>query len=437
MMRLEMVKALALICLTAPAASGQDTECYSEQASAVEPGASSNAALEWNQIFIDTLLATSTANAVSPRLGAIVHTAMFDAWNGVGHYYTPLFYLQGAPVGTSAHAALIAASHTALLALFPSRQLELDSAYAASLASSSSDGPQRARGVEYGIAVAQAVLDWRAADGFADAVPAFTGGSAIGQWRPTPPALAPMSAPTLAFTEPFVLESSSQFRPPGPRSLLSPSYTDDVAVVAALGGSESSARTEEETALALFWDGNASVHWNQAANQVATNDQLSEPETVRLFALLNVSMADTALTTWSAKRFYAEDPDAATWRPVTSIPLADLDKNPDTSADETWLPLISTPAHPEYPAGHPSLNGAAATVLLRIFDDTQTFTLTTPNLPDRTYMSLSRAREDADSARVWGGLHYPSTVAISDAEGAEIAEYIDCHVMLPRSVGAP
>jgi membrane-associated phospholipid phosphatase len=118
-----------------------------------------------------------------------------------------------------------------------------------------------------------------------------------------------------------------------------------------------------------------------------------------------------------------------TWRPVTSIPLADMDGNPDTAADPAWLPLVNTPSHPEYPAGHPSLNGAAATVLLRHFGRRQTFTLTTVGQPSRTYTSIAQARADADNARVWGGMHYPSTVEISDAEGEAIANYVDRHSM--------
>ena len=39
------------------------------------------------------------------------------------------------------------------------------------------------RGVGWGIEVAQAVLDWRVADGFSASYPAFVGGSAVGQWR--------------------------------------------------------------------------------------------------------------------------------------------------------------------------------------------------------------------------------------------------------------
>jgi hypothetical protein len=140
-------------------------------------------------------------------------------------------------------------------------------------------------------------------------------------------------------------------------------------------------------------------------------------------------MADTAFTTWNGKRSYGDMPTEVTWRPVTSIPLAQSDGNPDTAPDPDWLPLIDTPSHPEYPAGHPSLNGAAATVLLRHFRGHQTFTLTTAGQPSRTYTSIARARADGNNARIWGGMHYPSTVEISDAEGEAIANYVDANAM--------
>ena len=149
----------------------------------------------------------------------------------------------------------------------------------------------------------------------------------------------------------------------------------------------------------------------------------------RLLAVLNIAMADTAFTTWGGKRFYGSLPSEVTWRPVTSIPLAGTDGNPDTAPDPDWLPLINTPSHPEYPAGHPSLNGAAATILLSHFGRRQAFTLTTPLQPDRTYTSIAQARADGNNARVWGGMHYPSTVAISDAVGEAIAEYVNHHAM--------
>jgi membrane-associated phospholipid phosphatase len=178
------------------------------------------------------------------------------------------------------------------------------------------------------------------------------------------------------------------------------------------------------------------VHWNQAANQMARAHHLSLSESSRLLAMLNIAMADTAFTVWTAKRFYGGEALEVTWRPLTSILLADTDPSPLTESDPDWVPLVATPCHPEYPAGHASLNGAAATVLLSRFDDAQTFTLTTRlsgvDLRNRTYSSISRARADGNNARVWGGMHYPSTIAISDQVGAAVANYINSHAMQPR-----
>jgi hypothetical protein len=396
-----------------------------------------NQVLEWNQIFIDTLIATNTANSSSQRLGAIVHTAIFDAYNGIERRYTPVFVHDEAPRGASRRAAVIGAAYTALVSLFPSQKPTLDAVYQDSLAALSDDrgdgGKSHDRGIAWGIVVAQAVLAWRATDGFSLSYPSFTGGTAVGQWRTTPPAFGPMTAQGLAFTSMFVLDSNSQFRPGPPRALTSPTYTHDFNAVKALGRNSGSTRTDDQTALAPFWEGNASTHWNQAANQMARANHLSISDSNRLLAVLNVAMADTAFTTWSAKRFYGEVAFEVTWRPVTSIPLADSDSNPDTVPDPAWLPLVVTPSHPEYPAGHPSQNGAAATVLISYFaGQQQTFTLTTTGQPSRTYTSIAQARSDGNNARVWGGMHYPSTVAISNAEGEAIANYVNQNFMQRR-----
>jgi hypothetical protein len=185
-----------------------------------------NQVLEWNQIFIDTLIATNTANSSSQRLGAIVHTAIFDAYNGIDRRYTPLVVHSTAPRGASRRAAVIAAAYTALLGLFPSQQPALDARYEASLGALSDEcehggrslGRRRAcatrieRGIAWGTEVAHGVLAWRANDGFSSSYPSFAGGTAVGQWRPVPPATA-MRAEGLAFTDPFVLVSNTQFQP--------------------------------------------------------------------------------------------------------------------------------------------------------------------------------------------------------------------------------
>ena len=87
---------------------------------------------------------------------------------------------------------------------------------------------------------------------------------------------------------------------------------------------------------------------------MARANHLSMSDNNRLLAVLNIAMADTPFTIWSAKRFYGSIPFEVTWRPVTSIPLADTDSNPNTVPEPGWLPLLNTPSHPEYPAGTPA-----------------------------------------------------------------------------------
>ena len=161
-----------------------------------------------------------------------------------------------------------------------------------------------------------------------------------------------MSAQALAFTSPFVLDNDLQFRPPAPRTMASETYLQDFNAVKALGRNVGSSRTEDQTRLAPFWEGNASVHWNQAANQLARANGLSMSECSRLLAMLNVAMADTAFTIWSAKRNYGAMPTELTWRPFTAITLADLDTRPDTDGRrQPGSPSCSPPRTRSIPRG--------------------------------------------------------------------------------------
>ena len=86
---------------------------------------------------------------------------------------------------------------------------------------------------------------------------------------------------------------------------------------------------------------------------------------------------------------------------------------------------------PSIRPGTPARTARPQRCLLSHFGDRQTFTLTTAGQPNRTYTSISQARADGNNARVWGGMHYPSTVAISDAVGRAIARYVNRNAMRP------
>ena len=188
--------------------------------------------LEWNQIFIDTLIATNTAELLEPA-------ARSDRSHGdlrclQRHRATVRrrsSSTKDAPPGASRRAAVIAAAHTALVGLFPSRKPQLDDSYAASLAALSDDGEDggesRERGIAWGTEVAQAVLAWRATDGFNGDLRRLqrwtrdwpvAADAAAGA---PPPTCGTMSAQGLAFTR-FRSSSSArlQFQPAPPRGLL-------------------------------------------------------------------------------------------------------------------------------------------------------------------------------------------------------------------------
>src|SRR5687768_18474634 len=99
------IAAIATIALGSPAAGASVSQASDQHPDQV---------LEWNQIFVETLIATNTANSSSQRLGAIVHTAIFDAYNGVERRYAPILVPNVdengerlAPPGASRRAAVI------------------------------------------------------------------------------------------------------------------------------------------------------------------------------------------------------------------------------------------------------------------------------------------------------------------------------------------
>ena len=306
-----------------------------------------NQVLEWNQIFVDTLIVTGTPNSSSQRLGAIVHTAIFDAFNGIERRYTPMFAHNTAPRGASRRAAVIAAAYTTLAGLFPARQEALAEMYAASMASLSDDGGtvvNRATGALNGaLKSLSCVLAWRATDGFNAPYPPFTGGPAIGQWRPTPPAFGAMSAQGLAFTLPFVLTNSAQFQPPPPRGCRV--RRTPMTSMPSRRSAAAPARRAPTTRRRSRRSGKGTP----ACTGTRPRTRSRARTTSRCPARIGCSPCSTSR--WRTRRSprgppsapYGADPLEVTWRPVTAIPLADTDGNPSTEADPAWLPLINTP----------------------------------------------------------------------------------------------
>ena len=155
---------------------------------------------------------------------------------------------------------------------------------------------------------------------------------------------------------------------------------------------------------------------------------LSELECARLFALINLAMADGGISCWETKFYYN------TWRPETALREINSKVNPHAKTEPEFIPNMVTPPFPSYTSGHSTFSGAAARVLERFFgtDDIE-FTLTSDGLPGavRRYKSFSQACHEVMMSRVWGGIHTVSDNTEAQKVGSKIADWIFDHALLP------
>jgi len=388
---------------------------------------------DWNAALLQAIKNESTSPPLSARNLAIVHAAVFDAVNAIERGYDPYLFSPNPAAGASVDAAAIGAAHECLIRLYPSQTALFETVLQQTLASIPA-GSSRDEGMVLGQLVALLTLAWRSSDGSSTTVP-YIPGTEPGDWRRTPPFFRPPELPHWPYVVPFALTNSVQFRPVGPPSLTSAQYTRDFNLVKELGALNSASRTAEQTLIARFWsDFSFTVtppgHWNQIAQNVATNHANSVTQNARLFALLNIAMADAGIACWNAK--YAWN----FWRPVTAIREGDVDGNPDTEGNADWTPLLNTPPFPEYMSGHSTFSAAAAMVLASFFGtDRVQFTVGSDTLPGvlRSYESFAAAADEIGMSRIYGGIHFLSADLDGLSTGHQIGEYVFDNFLRPRA----
>ena len=391
--------------------------------SSIGTPADADVVTDWNNAALDAIRAERTAPPIASRSLAILHVSIYDAVNGIARTHEPYLVQSAVAASASRKAAASAAAHEALVNLFPASGSSFDALHAAILAGIP-NGPQKTAGITWGEFVANQILAARANDGH-DAIVPPPGGSGPGVWVPTPPAFLPYLLPQWGFVVPFGMSSSSQFRPPGPPSLDSQQYAADYEEVKELGALVGSTRTEEQTEIALFWADGAGTetppgHWNSIAQIIGAAQGNTLEENARLFALLNIAMADAAICSWDAKYTFHF------WRPVTAIAFAEPELN--------WMSFIVTPPFPDYTSGHSTFSAAAATVL-PLFYGTEDlpFTVGSDFLPDvyRSFPTCFDAAEEAAVSRIYGGIHFRSASEDGLQAGTSIGEWTVTHYLLP------
>ena len=326
---------------------------------------SPKAAFDWNLIAVNTVRAAAPAKAQVEGLiyMAYVQGAVYDAVTKIEGGYAPYhdFTTPVSPVGASPDAAVGAAAYTVLANFFPSASLTTTYlSYIAGLPTAGRDA-----GVAIGTAAAQDMIAFRTGDGLGAAVstPYGQGPLTPGVWIfAPPPSVQAAQTPWVAFMRPFMLDSASQFRPGPPLALDSNKYATQLAELDAYGGAVSAVRTDEETAIAQFWNANAINQINETMRDLTTAHGFDLLETARGLAMSNLVDSDAGIACFDAKYHYTF------WRPATAIPHADIDGNNRTSADPTWTPLLTTPNHPEYPAAHGCLTSPDAEVDAKLLD---------------------------------------------------------------------
>jgi hypothetical protein len=403
---------------------------------------SADVVLQWNQAVLQAIRNDKPTIGFVTRDLAIVHTAIYDAINAIDHTSSTFHVQAAAPADASAVAAADAAGLFTASALFPTDTALFQATFQAALADVPA-GPAQADGIAVGRFAAEQTLIGRVTDG-ANAFVPYTPGTNPGDWRPTPSAFAAAQTPQWPFVTPFALDSGSQFRPGPPPALTSSQYTAAFNEVKALGRVDSTVRTPQETEVARFWEAKAGTpqiagYWNLIAENAATSQATSQANTLdqdaRLFAELNVALADETIAFFDAKYTYNR------WRPVTAIQLADQTGNPDTVADPNWLPLLNTANHPSWVSAHGGISGAAATVLANFFGtDNISFNLTSEDLKGVThsFASFSAAATEAENSVVWSGGHFRFDVTAGHSQGQAVAQFVDQHFFQPQlSLHAP
>jgi hypothetical protein len=408
--------------------------------------------IQWNRILLGILRTPGAQPATvhATRSMAMMHAAVYDAVNAIVKTHAEYLVHLNAPRHASVAATAAQAAHDVLVQLYPSQASMLDGDLAMSLAAVA-DGQAKDQGVRVGTTAAAEILSLRNSDGSAAAPIPFTPGTNPGDYQLTPPAFAQPVFTHWQFVKPFALRSANQFRPGPPPALTSSTYTTGFDEVMSLGELGSTTRTADQTQIARFWGAPIQNYWNEIAQTAALQHGNTLPQNARLFALLDLTLADSVIAFYDAKYTYHF------WRPVTAIhaegaaaaaALADTsNEDPaESSADAfrplaaevDWTPLATTALDPSYPGAHAVVSAAGADALATFFhNDRDSFAVTSEVLPgvERSFTSFSTAANEASVSRIYAGQHSRFDQVAGERLGRRIANYVLQNFLTPSAPG--
>lgn len=395
------------------------------------PATNASVITTWNQIAVSTV----TAAGPSPtafNYFAFVHLAMYNAVVGITGGYELYKWDVARAKQASPEAAAAAAAHRVLRTYFGANATlaaNLDASLAASLALVRNP-VAKAQGIEFGILAADRIIALRANDGRGAAVTVPVG-TTPGHWRPEPETALFTSA-WLGGVTPLAITSATQFAPGPPPPIIgigSATYLEEFNEVRDYGGQNlDTLRTPAQTLTARFFSDAGIGPMQAALREFATRRGLNIVESARMFAAVDTSIADGAITVWHGKLQYMW------WRPITAIRNADTDGNDATATVENWTPLIGTPPYPDWPSGLCSVVGAVSTVLTRLNGDgTLDLNITSAAAGGvtRHYDFKADITAEAVDARVWSGIHFRTADEVSITTATQVANWTLDHYFQP------
>ena len=270
--------------------------------------------------------------------------------------------------------------------------------------------------VNFGKAVAAAVFNWAETDGYKLASTTYIPPTGPGLWVPTAPAYAAPATPYWGANRTIISGSIEGTAPAPP-----PAYSTDPAspfyAMVKQVYDASKNLTADQKAKATFWKdvpgATSPGHWLSILQQVIKQKGSSLDKAALAYALTGTAINDALITCFKTKY------QVNLVRPITYIR--------DVMGHSTWEPYLATPAHPEYVSAHSSLSAAAASVLQKLFGNSNTFTDHTYDYlsyPARTYNSFEAIAVEAGHSRLFAGIHYQQSIIAGLEQGKKVTENI-------------
>ena len=390
--------------------------------------AHADAVTEWNtkagEIMTEAKMGTPPAN----RMMAIAQTAAYEAVNAITKRYPQGELKLDAVPGASVEAAVAAANRNAMLKLLPAATASIEKVYTTALANIP-DGPGKTAGIAVGEQAASAVLAARANDG-AGAAESYRPHTTAGAYVPT----TMPAAPHWGQRRPWLMASPTQVRPGPPPALTSDAWARDFNELKMIGAKSSARRSAEQTEVAAFWEATLPPIYHGLVRSLADRPGREITRNALLYASAAQAMDDALIAVFDAKYHYNF------WRPTTAIRNADIDGNAVTERDASWLPMVDSPMHPEYPSGHTILAGAVSTVLQADMGPGHSvqFTTTSPTAKAgaRSWRKLDDFVAEVGNARVWEGVHWRFSTEVGAEMGRQIGALAVQKMLKPAQTSA-